>query len=72
VHLGAAVTRLDVTGVDYDGAAGIVASSFVQQGVTASGTGSAIGTVTPSAFGTVYFSDFTLTMNPGKTNSPAV
>jgi hypothetical protein len=72
VHLSAAVTRLDVTEVDYDGAAGIAGSSFVQQGVTASGTGTAIGTVTPSAFGTVYFSDFNLTMNPGTTNSPSV
>ncbi len=71
VNLSAAVTRLDVTEVDYDGAAGIVASSFVKQNVTASGTSTAIGTVTPSAFGTVYFSDFTLTMNSG-TNAAAV
>jgi hypothetical protein len=72
VNLSAAVTRLDVTEADYDGAAGIVGSSYVKQGVTASGTSTAIGTVTPSAFGTVYFSDFTLTMNPGTTNNAAV
>ena len=72
VHLSAAVTRLDVTEVDYAGAGGIVSSSFVQPNITASGTGAAIGTVTPSGFGTTFFSDITLKMNPGTTNSPTV
>jgi collagen type VII alpha len=72
VHLSAAVTRLDVTEVDYAGTAGVVGSSFVQQGLTTTGTQAAIGTVTPTTFGTVFFSDFTLTMNPGTSNSPTV
>ena len=72
VHLSAAATRLDVTEVDYDGAGGIPLSSYVQPNVTASGTGAAIGTVTPSAFGTTFFSDFTLTLNPGTTNNQII
>lgn len=72
VNLSAAVTRLDITEVDYDGAAGIVGSSYPKQNVTASGTSTAIGTVTPTAFGTVYFSNIDLTLNPGTSNNITV